>query len=400
MGFLRPTRWTSGATDKTLIPYHREASTPASLNASHRSSTVSLRESARRKDPPQERLLPVPQISLELAEGEAVDHAPLLDPGPPSLREAVLHKAEGPLVVGIRVDGDPDACSHGLAHVGNREVEAVDVGVELEGRVRGGGLPDQTRHVHRIRFPAVQDAARGVPDGPHMRIVHGPHYAVGHLLLADPERGVHGGHDEVQLGENIVLVVEGAVLEDVDLRSAEELDLIVTLVGLPHGLHLLLQALGREAVRHPEATGVVAEDEVLVAELDGRLGHALDGAFAVRVVGVNVQVSADVFDGDEVGQAAAVSRFDLTSVLPQLRRYVAEAEPRVEILLRGDGLVVAGPRSGQAVLGDVDAHLDGPLAQRDVVGLAAGKVVQKRAVGLGIYDPQVYLGPAAQDKDL
>src|SRR5215218_2863498 len=211
---------------------------------------------------------------------------------------------------------------------------------------------------------------------------------------------MHGGYDEVQFGEDIVVVVEGTVPEDVDLRSAEEMDLTVAVVGLPHGLHLLLQALGRKTVRHPEATGVVAEDEVLVAELDSRLGHALDGAFAVRVVGVNVQVPTDIFDGDEVGQSASVCGFDLAGVLPQLRRYVGEAEPRVEILLRGHGFVVAGPRLGQAVLGDVDTHLDGPLAQRDVVGLAAGEVVQERAVGLGFDYPQIYLGPAAKDKDL
>src|SRR5215210_3182311 len=171
------------------------------------------------------RLLPVLQVLLELVEGEAVDHTPLLDPGTSRLRYAVLHKGKGPLIVGICVDGDADACSQSLADVGNREVEAVHVGVELEGRVRGCGLPDQTRHVHLIRFPAVQNTARGVANSPHVRVVHRPHYAVGHGLLADPERGVHGGYDEVKFGEHIVVVVEGAVLEDVDLRSAEKLDL-------------------------------------------------------------------------------------------------------------------------------------------------------------------------------
>jgi hypothetical protein len=76
---------------------------------------------------------------------------------------------------------------------------------------------------------------------------------------------VHGSNDEVQPGEDIVVVVEGAVPEDVDLGAAEEVDLIVAVVSLPHGLHLPLQALGRKAVRHPEALRVVAEDEVLVA---------------------------------------------------------------------------------------------------------------------------------------
>ena len=145
---------------------------------------------------------------------------------------------------------------------------------------------------------------------------------------------------------------------------------------------------------------MVAEHQVLVAELDCGLGHALDGALAVGVVGVDVQVAADVPYGDEVGQAALVGGFDLPGVLAQLRGNVREVEPRVEILLRGDGFVVARPCFGKAVLGDVYAHLDGPLTQRDVVGLPTREMVQKRAVGLGIYDPEIHFRAAAQDEDL
>src|ERR671932_203362 len=93
-----------------------------------------------RKALPDSVLLPVLEVLLELPEGEAVDHATLLDPGPPRLRDAVLHEAKGPLVVGVCVDGYIHACSHGLADVRNREVETVNVGVEFEGRVRSGCL--------------------------------------------------------------------------------------------------------------------------------------------------------------------------------------------------------------------------------------------------------------------
>jgi hypothetical protein len=92
---------------------------------------------------------------------------------------------------------------------------------------------------------------------------------------------VHRGDDEVQFGENVILVVQRAVPEYVHLGAAEEAYLVVLLVSRPHGLQLLLQALGGETVSHPEALGVVAEYEVLVAELDRGLGHALDGALAV-----------------------------------------------------------------------------------------------------------------------
>src|ERR687889_1074574 len=179
------------------------------------------------------RLLAFLQVLLELAEGEAVDHASSLDPRPPRLRDAVFHVTEGPLVVGVGVDGDVDAGPDGLPDVGNGQVEAIDVGVELERRVRRGCLPDQTRHVDLVWFPAVEDAARRVAYGPDVRVVYGAHDALGHGLLANPERGVHAGHDEVERGQHVVLVVEGAVLEYVDLGAAEEADLVVFLVCLP-----------------------------------------------------------------------------------------------------------------------------------------------------------------------
>src|SRR4028119_1966631 len=58
-------------------------------------------------------------------------------PGTPRLGDAVLYEGEGALVVGVGVYGDPDACLHRLADVGDGEVEAVGVGVQLEDGVGG-----------------------------------------------------------------------------------------------------------------------------------------------------------------------------------------------------------------------------------------------------------------------
>src|SRR5215207_6091141 len=196
-----------------------------------------------------EALLVALEVMLELRPGPTVDHALLLYPRPPRLRDAILHEAEGSLVVGVCVYGDTDSGAHSFADVWDSEVETVHVGVELQRRVRGCGFTDQTRNVHLVGFPAVEDAARRMADGPYIRVVHRTHDALGHGLLTNPERGVYARHDEVQLGEHVVFVVEGTVPHDVHLGAAEEVYLTVLLVGLPHGLHLLLQALGREAVR-------------------------------------------------------------------------------------------------------------------------------------------------------
>ena len=46
--------------------------------------------------------------------------------------------------------------------------------------------------------------------------------ALGHLLLGDREGGVDAGDDPVELGEQLVGVVERAVEADVDLRAGEQ----------------------------------------------------------------------------------------------------------------------------------------------------------------------------------
>src|SRR5215217_6111025 len=140
MGCLRPTGWISRRIGlEGARRAHGLRARGGLSGARSRPMNCSVRQGKRRGLAPA-RLLHVIQVLLELAEGEAVDHAPVLDPGPSRLRNAVLHEAESPLIVGICVDGDADACSYSLADVGSREVETVHVGVELQGRVRGCGL--------------------------------------------------------------------------------------------------------------------------------------------------------------------------------------------------------------------------------------------------------------------
>jgi hypothetical protein len=64
------------------------------------------------------------------------------------------------------------------------------------------------------------------------------------------------------------------------------------LVQLVDDLELLLEAFGVEPVRDRQPTGVVGEHHVLVPEVDGRLGHLLDGRATVGPVRVGVAVAA------------------------------------------------------------------------------------------------------------
>src|SRR5215207_10902633 len=88
-------------------------------------------------------LLPALQVLLELFPGHTVDDAFFLHPGSTCLRDAALGEAQGSLVVGVGVYRDLYTRVHGLPDVGDGEVEAVHVGVELQRRVRRLCLPDK-----------------------------------------------------------------------------------------------------------------------------------------------------------------------------------------------------------------------------------------------------------------
>ena len=60
-----------------------------------------------------------------------------------------------------------------------------------------------------------------------------------------------------------------------------------------HPRQLVGEALTGEAVGDGEARGVVGQGHPLLAELDRREDHLLDGASAVAPVGVGVQVTAE-----------------------------------------------------------------------------------------------------------
>ena len=76
--------------------------------------------------------------------------------------------------------------------------------------------------------------------------------------------------------EQVEVLVERAVLEDVDLDAGEDAERRQALVGPADLGQLLVQPVGRQAVGHGEPRRVVGHDQVVVAELHGGAGHRLD----------------------------------------------------------------------------------------------------------------------------
>jgi hypothetical protein len=63
---------------------------------------------------------------------------------------------------------------------------------------------------------------------------------------------VHAGDDDVELGEQIVVLIQRAVLEDVDLDAGEDPERRELLVEVVHDVELLAQPVGGEALGHSE----------------------------------------------------------------------------------------------------------------------------------------------------
>ena len=104
---------------------------------------------------------------------------------------------------------------------------------------------------------------------------------------------------------------------------------------------------------------------------------------------MQVQVALHVALDHELRQLAFVRGLELARVLAQLRRDPLVAEPLVDPLLARVLQLLARLDDGDRVLADREPLLHGALAQRDVVVLRAGEVLQQVAVRLRWHDAQV-----------
>ena len=117
------------------------------------------------------------------------------------------------------------------------------------------------------------------------------HHAPGHLLLGHAQLRVHAGDDDVEPLEQVDVLVERAVLEDVDLHAGEDAERRQLLVERLDLVELLEQPLAVEAVGDGEPRRVVGDHEVLVAERLRGAGHRLGGRAAVAPERVAVAVA-------------------------------------------------------------------------------------------------------------
>ncbi len=102
-----------------------------------------------------------------------------------------------------------------------------------------------------------------------------------------------------------------------------------------------------------------------------------------------MQVPAQVVQLDQVRQAAIGRGLELAPVLTQLGLDVGQAQQGVHLLLGGAAVGLAGGVVQHAVLRDVQTLADGPVAQRHVVLLGAGQVLEQVAELVALDGPQI-----------
>ncbi len=135
---------------------------------------------------------------------------------------------------------------------------------------------------------------------PH-RLRHLARQLVACLALAGVQAELH----PVELGQHVVGEVELAVAPDVDLRPSEDPKRSHLLVHGGNLLGLASQSVGVEPRHDADVRCVVADREVLVAEVARGQRHLEDRCFPVRPGRVHVEIAADVTALEQRGRFAA-----------------------------------------------------------------------------------------------
>ena len=133
------------------------------------------------------------------------------EPGAPRGGDAVAHHLEAAGAVRVAVDHERDPGRRRVARVQLVEVAAVGVGVDLEHRARAHRGFEHRVEVELVGRPLQDLAPAQVADAVDVGVLDRAHDAGRHLGLGHPERGVDAGHDPVELGQQLVGVVERAV---------------------------------------------------------------------------------------------------------------------------------------------------------------------------------------------
>ena len=191
--------------------------------------------------------------------------------------------------------------------------------------------------------------------------------AISHLLRLLVEGRVNAGDDDIHLLHHGVGEIELAVGQDVDFNAGHDRNAVDLLVGSVDARDVFHGPLVVESVGERQILRVVGDGDVLVPTLFRRLGHLLNGAFAVGFNRVHMHFAVNVFYGDKLRQLVLGGEIDFAAVLAHLRRNAVELQRPVDFVFgdSGDARIVF--QTKEPILIQRQSHLQRALPQRDIV---------------------------------
>jgi hypothetical protein len=151
--------------------------------------------------------------------------------------------------VRVGVDGEHAAHRRGQPQQLGRRVPALRPAVDLHGdpfgRTRAEHRPGVERRFRPPAAPAAQQPSGAVAEHIHVRVAYCGHHPLGHRPGGHPQLGMHAGHHDVEPAQQVLALVQRAVVQDVDLDPGQDPERRELAVQRVDQLELIAKPFGR-----------------------------------------------------------------------------------------------------------------------------------------------------------
>ena len=292
----------------------------------------------------------------EFLERPSIENMSGLRPTATRGRDRPAHIVQLACRVGITGASDQDSPVDCPLDPDVREVEPIRLSVDLD---RDPIVSSGIQHgfeIDLVRESRGKQASGGMTEDVDMGVGERTDDAFRHAFLRHIEGAVHGHDHEIEFGENLVRIVECPVRQNVNFGALQDTKWCQSFVEFADPLALFAQTLDGQAAGHGEGSGMIRNDQVLVAARASSFAHPLEWLVSVAPIGVHMEVAADIPLLDKHGQAMLAGRLDLTTVLPQLGWNPIHSQKRIDLMFRFARQKLAGFVK-EAVLGEFPATL-------------------------------------------